>query len=736
MSQKGKAPPSPELVGRFKKYGPSVRAALSTMALSTNVVSPMEPRPEEIIREGWLLKKRRRKMQGFAKRYFRLYSSGLLSYAYHPDLSPRDQIDLSSAVISNKSHRLDIHIDSDNSLFHIHCESSAQFDQWMSDFRRFVHVRDSTLHRSSIRSPIVRTDLKPSALVKEMDSNIHELREQVSIIRSEEAKLKSPSFLKIIREKEQIKDMLSSKEKDSIFSMFRKNSHSDLNSETNTNTTKSTTPSTSDKSHTHSRLDNIGTILQLLSEQCEQLAQMVAELEAPKTKSSFLSHNRSFSASQSISDGSVVWFDAPDSFGEGGEELVLDHEGDTSSLKSDNSIEIDDSSDEAHVEELIQVSQATSVQPSPVAERPTHVFTRRTALPARMLYDEGSLFSMLKKNVGKDLSAISFPVTFNEPLSLLQRLAEDMEYNHLLDEAVANTNPIDRMCLVAAFAVSGYACTKLRSGRKSFTPMMGETFEDVRSNFIAEKVSHNPLIMACHAHGEGWEYWATSSGRTKFWGKSLEIAPSGTTHLKIGKDHYEWQRPSTFVRNLMMGTKYLEHCGQLIITNTTTNARSILEFKETGYWGSSPNVVTGAVLSPSGNVDAKLEGTWHEQLTQVLDDAHFKLLWRAHPFQKDATEYYGFTSYAITLNEVTPDIADKIAPTDSRLRPDIRALEEGKIDWADTEKIRIEEAQRERRRNNGIPDARWFKQVGEDYVYSGGYWEERESGWKSTARLW
>lgn len=89
--------------------------------------------------------------------------------------------------------------------------------------------------------------------------------------------------------------------------------------------------------------------------------------------------------------------------------------------------------------------------------------------------------------------------------------------------------------------------------------MLGETFEDPRMKFIAEKVSHNPVIMAHHAEGEGWELWATSAGRTKFWGKgfhyrllsvqkftvrplgkSLEIIPLGTIHVKIGGDHYWW----------------------------------------------------------------------------------------------------------------------------------------------------------------------------------------------------
>ena len=49
-------------------------------------------------------------------------------------------------------------------------------------------------------------------------------------------------------------------------------------------------------------------------------------------------------------------------------------------------------------------------------------------------------------------------------------------------------------------------------------PMLAETFEDPRMKFIAEKVSHNPVILAYHAEGDGWELYATSGGKTKFWG--------------------------------------------------------------------------------------------------------------------------------------------------------------------------------------------------------------------------
>ena len=40
--------------------------------------------------------------------------------------------------------------------------------------------------------------------------------------------------------------------------------------------------------------------------------------------------------------------------------------------------------------------------------------------------------------VGKDLSRVCLPVYFNEPLSALQRIAEEMEYSELLDQVRYN----------------------------------------------------------------------------------------------------------------------------------------------------------------------------------------------------------------------------------------------------------------------------------------------------------
>lgn len=60
---------------------------------------------------------------------------------------------------------------------------------------------------------------------------------------------------------------------------------------------------------------------------------------------------------------------------------------------------------------------------------------RRERLPPPKQREKSiSLWSIIKECVGKDLSRVCLPVYFNEPLSSLQRIAEEMEYSELLDE--------------------------------------------------------------------------------------------------------------------------------------------------------------------------------------------------------------------------------------------------------------------------------------------------------------
>ncbi|XP_037462592.1 oxysterol-binding protein-related protein 1C-like [Triticum dicoccoides] len=61
---------------------------------------------------------------------------------------------------------------------------------------------------------------------------------------------------------------------------------------------------------------------------------------------------------------------------------------------------------------------------------------RRKKLPDLVEKEKGvSLWSMIKDNIGKDLTKVCLPVYFNEPLSSLQKCFEDLEYSYLIDRA-------------------------------------------------------------------------------------------------------------------------------------------------------------------------------------------------------------------------------------------------------------------------------------------------------------
>lgn len=396
-----------------------------------------------------------------------------------------------------------------------------------------------------------------------------------------------------------------------------------------------------------------------------------------------------------------------------------------------------------------ETKEALPVKAAPAGNPQKQQISYRKELPAPVSGEEVSLFSMLKKNVGKDLSTISFPVTFNCPLSLLQAVAEEYEYGpDLLERAAQASDSLEKISLVGAFAVSGYASTAHRSSRKPFNPLLGETYECVRADrdlyFVAEKVVHRPPIVAAFAMGKGWKASSCGTVKNKFWGKSLELISEGCNIVELDSgEKYSISKPSSFMRNLLAGNKYLEHVGDMTVTEVNTNQRLVIQFKESSMFGgpASRNHVTGAVYDPNGSEVASLKGKWDEQFSRQIDKDHLQVLWEAAPMPPNPAKYYGFTNFAISLNEITPDIQGLLPPTDSRLRPDQRALEEGDVDKAEELKATLEGRQRERRKeleeSGQTYEPQWFHKNSNtgpndpEYVYGGAnnneYFQTRQS---------
>ena len=118
----------------------------------------------------------------------------------------------------------------------------------------------------------------------------------------------------------------------------------------------------------------------------------------------------------------------------------------------------------------------------------------------------------------------------------------------------------------------------------------------------------------------------------------------------------------------------------------------------------------------------------------MTDPSRAYLVWQANP--RPAGIPFNLTPYAITFNHIDDKLAPWLAPTDSRLRPDQRAMEEGEYDFAATEKNRLEQNQRARRREREEKGHEftpaWFvkerhETTGENYwKFTGKYWEQRE----------
>ncbi|KZT68485.1 hypothetical protein DAEQUDRAFT_727841 [Daedalea quercina L-15889] len=397
-----------------------------------------------------------------------------------------------------------------------------------------------------------------------------------------------------------------------------------------------------------------------------------------------------------------------------------------------------------------------------------------------------SLWAVLKNSIGKDLTKISFPVFFNEPTSMLQRMAEDMEFSECLDSAHAEADPHRRIAFVAAFAMSNYSSTIGRIA-KPFNPMLSETFEYVRLDkdyrYMSEQVSHHPPISACWAESPHWRYYGEVDAQNKFMGKSFEIRPTGVAHadLLLPKEqapnypaakgqhveervveHYSWKKVTTNVSGFILGSPTIDHYGDMVVTNHRTGDQCVLTFKPRGWRGKDAYEICGYVTDVHGNMTYEIAGRWNSQLVaravgtgvgQLHPDVNvggqdtssspeYILLWRN---SEKPPAPFNLTPFAITLNDCPNTLGPYVAPTDCRLRPDQRAFELGKYEWANVLKNRQEELQRATRkaREEGrLPPhrPRWFNAQTEpdtgERVWAPSmindeleYWIERDKVW-------
>ncbi|EMR09714.1 hypothetical protein PNEG_01900 [Pneumocystis murina B123] len=734
---------------------------------NTSLQSIVEVDPSTIY-SGVLLKKKRSRLQGWARRYFTLnIATAVLSYTGSSSQSIlRGIIPLSIAAVSVNPKLRCINIDSGAEIWHLRVLSDKDWIGWCRAIEKAAKNCNSKHieQQSILDTDTILSSSQHESLNRQLWSKVENLVNKIGILKVE------------------IDKMMQQRNDDTMGFFDTKVQHDSSNiNDINQNSTslvslkrkKIILPSSIDGLSfdmklspfqielISSELGNISNQFKsLLSEHnvLSQHASYISALKTPEISIDFISSRTSMDTTFT----GESWFDAeeiPDNI----KPYLLINSDSEGAITDELTADEDDNkmSNISQVSSIRRLSHNKNIERNK-SKRVLYPLTysvqvnRRDNIPP-ITVSPPSLFSFLRKNVGKDLSSITMPVIANEPLNLLQRAAEDLEYSELIDQAINKPKKDgERILYIAAFAISSFSNMRCKERliRKPFSPLLGETFELVREDkgfrFLAEKVSHRPVVIACHAESTSWTFSHSPKPKQRFWGKSAELITDGSVLIKlITGDIYIYRKPAVFLRNVAFGEKYVEPSGHMTILNISTGEKAVISFKPGKMFSGRSEELFVQAYSGSGTLQPlSITGFWTHSLVLKRTGTNFKeVIWNVGSLVEDPSSHCGFTKFAASLNEITSMEEGLIPNTDTRLRKDQRNREDGNIEEAEKIKSHLEEKQRQRRKKMESENIewkpRWFDQAKNQdpcWIIKTGndsYWIQREKQtWTKIPELW
>lgn len=123
-------------------------------------------------------------------------------------------------------------------------------------------------------------------------------------------------------------------------------------------------------------------------------------------------------------------------------------------------------------------------------------------------------------------------------------------------------------------------------------------------------------MAAMHAFNKNWTFSQQYGAVTNFMVNQLDIKTDAQTHItfKNGEHYYAinprfvsfiiQQIPTPFrarVHNVVVGKMWLEHYGDIDITNLTTGERCVVEFPKAGFFADKPETkISGHIFDKDG----------------------------------------------------------------------------------------------------------------------------------------
>ncbi|KAN0141981.1 hypothetical protein V8E53_000443 [Lactarius tabidus] len=317
-------------------------------------------------------------------------------------------------------------------------------------------------------------------------------------------------------------------------------------------------------------------------------------------------------------------------------------------------------------------------------------------------------------SVSGDLSSLTAPPFILSPVSLTEFPAYWCERPELFAAISEGTTAKDRAKRVLKWFIStlkGQYTSRnetMGSEKKPLNPVLGELFyghwpdKNGRglTTLVVEQVSHHPPITAYYISNESRKIslQGHSAQKTSFSGGNIIVKQVGHATLTITlpdgqNETYLITLPRLAIEGLWYGSPYIELSDSSYI-QSSSGWLSTIKYQGKGYFSGKSHTFKATLTPPigagSGTQASSFEGQWNTT-------------------SKDSRTGAPFTDVTGPKEEVTVKPVEEQGEWESRAlwNKVSKGIREGDFDTAAREKSRIENEQRQRRRDEAAASTSW-----------------------------
>ena len=317
---------------------------------------------------------------------------------------------------------------------------------------------------------------------------------------------------------------------------------------------------------------------------------------------------------------------------------------------------------------------------------------------------------------GLTITHISLPVRIFEPYSTLQRIINLFSFMpKYLPQAAAQTDPLERMKLVIASAISGsYLC----SGQlKPFNPILGETlqchFPD-GTQILCEHTSHHPPIsnFSLEPPDNSYQFYGYYEFTAKMGANNMRAGQRGPNVVRFNDgQEIRYNLPDYKLGGTVMGNRTLWAVGTMVFEDEKNRLKAVINFDTFKKSGWISTTVEGSHDEFSG-VIYKTTNQITKANSYVLNHkSQADLDLDALPDKGSALgEIFGSWLGSLSINgkeywNIDKDLPLRYIPnlnplpSDWRFREDLIWLRRKHLQFAEKWKLRMEVQQRHDRKN-------------------------------------